>query len=94
METRKEVKEMEEQFDFGTALEKLKEGKKVYRVGWNGVGMWLELQRPDEHSKMTQPYIYIEYPKNINHHAYPNGSRTPWLASQADMLGEDWKEVK
>jgi hypothetical protein len=39
---------------------------------------------------MTLPYVYIEYPVNPKHHAYPNGSRCPWLASQTDMLSEDW----
>lgn len=78
---------MEEQFDFGIALWALKEGKKVTRKGWNGKGMWLELQKPDEHSKMTLPYIYLNYPKCDT---YPNGARVPWLASQTDMLSEDW----
>lgn len=82
---------MKDTMTFGEALEALKEGKQVYRDGWNGVGMWLSLQRPDEHSFMTAPYIYIEYPVNPNHHAHPNGSRTPWLASQNDMLSEDWR---
>lgn len=77
-------------FDFERALNVLKSGGKVYRQGWNGKGMWLELQRPDEHSKMTLPYIYIEYPPNPNHPVYPNGSRVPWIASQTDMLAEDW----
>ena len=81
-------------FDFGTALKLLKKGKKVARIGWNGVGMWLEMQKPDEHSKMTLPFIFIEYPVNPKHHAYPNGSRCPWFASQTDMLSEDWFEMK
>ena len=76
--------------DFGAALKALKEGKRVARKGWNGKGMWLTLQVPDKHSKMTLPYIYIEYPKNPKHHAYPDGSRCPWFASQTDMLSEDW----
>ncbi len=74
--------------DFGTALDMLKTGGRVAREGWNGKGMWLLLQRPDAHSKMTHPYIYIEYP--AGHVAYPNGSRVPWLASQTDLLAEDW----
>ena len=73
---------------FGDALAALKQGKRVAREGWNGKGMWLALQVPDEHSKMTLPYIYIEYPEG--HPAYPKGSRVPWLASQTDMLAEDW----
>lgn len=70
----------------------LKQGKKTARFGWNGKNMWLKLQVPDEHSKMTLPYIYIEYPQG--HPAYPNGSRVPWLASQTDILAEDWVVVE
>ena len=77
--------------DFGYALNALKEGRKVAREGWNGKDMWLELQVPDENSKMTLPYIYIEYP--AGHVAYPEGSRVPWLASQADLLAYDWQVV-
>lgn len=73
---------------FGQALDALKTGCRLCRAGWNGKGMWLQLQRPDEHSKMTLPYIYIEYPEG--HPAYPSGSRVPWLASQTDLLSEDW----
>jgi hypothetical protein len=74
--------------DFGKALENLKNGHRVCREGWNGKGMWILLQRPDENSKMTHPYIYIEYP--VGHAAYLNGSRVPWLASQTDMMADDW----
>lgn len=77
--------------NFGQALVWLKKGKAVYRTGWNGKGMWLQLQTPDANSKMTLPYIYIEYPKG--HPAYPNGSRVPWLASQTDLLAEDWNYI-
>jgi hypothetical protein len=81
----------EGKMDFCYALNALKEGQKVARSGWNGKGMWLLLQRPDENSKMTLPYIYIEYPGG--HPAYPDGSRVPWLASQTDILAEDWEIV-
>ena len=36
--------------NFGKALEALKEGKKVARAGWNGKGIYIELQLPDQHS--------------------------------------------
>lgn len=68
-------------FDFGIALSVLKDGQRVARQGWNGKGMHLELQRPDAHSKMTLPYIFM---KTVQ------GDRVPWLASQTDMLAEDW----
>jgi len=75
---------------FSTALLALEHGEKVTRTGWNGKGMWLELQRPDEHSKMTLPYIYLNYPKGEK---YPDGARVPWLASQTDLLADDWEVV-
>lgn len=81
----------DERMTFGDALQWLKAGAAVARKGWNGKGMWLRLQRPDAHSKMTLPYIFIEYPEG--HVAYPHGSRVPWLASQTDMLAEDWEVV-
>jgi hypothetical protein len=73
---------------FHFAMEAVKRGNKIARHGWNGKGMWIKLQVPDEHSKMTLPYLYIEYPKGSP--AYPNGSRVPWLASQTDLLFDDW----
>ena len=45
--------------NFGLAIEAAKMGKKIARKGWNGKGIYLELQVPDEHSKMTLPYLYI-----------------------------------
>lgn len=74
--------------NFGDALGRLREGGRVSRLGWNGKGMWLALQVPDANSKMTLPYIYIEYP--VGHTAYPQGCRVPWLASQTDILANDW----
>ena len=71
--------------NFGQAIEALKQGKKVARAGWNGKGMYLELQRPDAHSKMTLPYIYMYTAQ---------GDNVPWFASQTDMLSEDWVTVE
>lgn len=76
--------------NFGIALQTLKGGGKVTRSGWNGKGLWLELQRPDANSKMTLPYIYINYPVDAKN---TPGARVPWLASQTDMLAEDWHAV-
>lgn len=75
---------MEPNFDFGEALNRLKQGKSVVRAGWNGPGQSLTLQVPNENSKMTLPYIYI---KTVQ------GDLVPWLASQTDMLAVDWCEV-
>lgn len=66
----------------GKAVEALKAGKRVTRPGWNGKGMYLELQTPDENSKMTLPYIYMfTATKDL----------VPWLASQTDILADDWE---
>jgi hypothetical protein len=70
--------------DFGQALIALRGGARVARSGWNGKGMWLALQRPDAHSKMTLPYIYMKT---------ADDQQVPWLASQTDMLAEDWVVV-
>ena len=66
---------------FGYCIEGLRRGEKWSRSGWNGKGMYIEMQRPDEHSKMTLPYIYM---KTVQ------GDLVPWLASQTDILATDW----
>jgi hypothetical protein len=76
--------------DFGNALTVLKSGGKVQRDGWNGKGLWLELQTPDAQSKMTLPYLYLNYPDDAQN---TPGARVPWLASQTDVLAEDWQRV-
>ena len=76
---------MEEFMDFGGALISLNKGKMVFREGWNGIGMYLELQRPDERSKMSLPYIFI---KTVD------GEVVPWVASQTDLLAVDWLITK
>jgi hypothetical protein len=67
--------------NFGDALNALKGGKQVHRLGWNGRNMRLSMQRPDTMSKMTLPYIYMYT---------ADGNLVPWLASQTDMLSDDW----
>jgi hypothetical protein len=74
--------------DFGWALEKLWNGYSVARHGWSGSSIWVKLQYPDRNSKMTHPYLYIEYPSG--HKSYPDGMKVPWLASQTDLLENDW----
>ena len=69
---------------FSEALEELRDGRKVARHGWNGKNMWIALQKPDEHSKMTLPYIYM---------FTATGHLVPWLASQTDILANDWMSI-
>lgn len=68
----------------GWALSAMWLGQKVARKGWNGKGMWLSLQIPDQHSKMTVPYIYMKT---------ADENLVPWLASQTDILATDWEMV-
>ena len=70
--------------DIGGAIEALRDGDKVRRKGWNGKGMWLELQKPDDNSKMTLPYVYM---------STAQGDLVPWLCSQTDLLATDWEEA-
>ena len=83
--------------NFGDAIQALKNGKKVQRTGWNGKGLHLELQIPDENSKMTLPYIYMQYPSTPASDSAPSNhvnARVPWLASQTDMLAVDWQVIE
>ena len=76
--------------DFGWALNHLRQGKKLMRKGWNGKGIFIELQKPDEHSKMTHPYIFINTESLVSESGDACRNLVPWLASQTDMLAEDW----
>lgn len=71
--------------NIGEAVVALRHNKKVARNGWNGKNMWLELQVPDAHSKMSLPYVYM---KTADNHL------VPWLCSQTDLLAEDWTIVE
>lgn len=73
--------------DWGNALKHLKSGKPVTNANWNGSGLTVHLQIPDEHSKMTLPYFYLEYP--ADHKTTPN-ARVPWVPSVTDNLSESW----
>ena len=81
---------MREEQTFSRALEYLKQGYAVARYGWNGKGIYIKLQRPDEHSKMTQPYLYIETTGLQTDNPDAPKGRVPWAPSQTDLLAEDW----
>jgi hypothetical protein len=66
----------------GWAVKQMHNGAKVRRAGWNGKGMWLALQVPDDHSKMSLPYVYM---------STAQGDLVPWLCSQTDLLAADWE---
>ena len=80
--------------DFGWALRCLKQGKAVARKGWNGKGIYVKLQTPDANSKMTLPYTYIVTNGLVTDNPNAPKGTVPWLASQTDMLAEDWEVVE
>lgn len=83
---------------FGLAVEALKKGHRVSRAGWNGKGMWLALvEGPNWGIGGTAPY---DFP-GASHVSHGNfiGMKTadnkfvPWLASQTDVLADDWQVI-
>ena len=86
---------------FGLAIEALKLGKKVARAGWNGKGMWLVYVAGDVYEVARDVLISIDAPDRTNSNFLPwIGMKTadnkfvPWLASQTDVLADDWSIVE
>ena len=87
--------------NFGQAIEALKEGKKVSRTGWNGKNMYLWLKPPTiiKSDWCKDPMLKdivdnnggeMEALGTICMKTADNKILTGWLASQTDMLSEDW----
>ena len=84
---------------FGDALVYLKNGEKLTRKGWNGKDMFIFLV-PGSKFKVNRPPLLGIYPEGTEINYQPHidmktadDSIVPWLASQTDMLAEDW-EIK
>jgi len=83
--------------DFGEALRALKEGKKLARKGWNGKGMWLVLmpsfrvEEPNERTRAHGIAEAFECGGYIVMWTAQNIWQPGWLASQNDMLADDWE---
>lgn len=94
---------MPETFSFSIALSMLKDGRRVARTGWNGKGMWLclspgsvvaadklwanhnrEFAEENGGSARVLPYITMKTADDCI---------VPWLASQTDLLADDWMLV-
>ena len=82
--------------NFSWALDQVKDGKKVSRVGWNGKGMFIFLVNGSTFTVNRAPLlgIYAEGTE-INYHAHidmktADNLIVPWLCSQTDMLADDW----
>lgn len=93
--------------NFGQAIEALKEGKKVQRTGWNGKGMFLYYVPANRYPAVTDIGKEIgiaatggtqEWDGKVLYGAYiamktAQNNVVPWLASQTDVLAEDWEVV-
>lgn len=88
--------------EFGEAVKALKEGKKVARKGWNGKGMWIALMpalylEAGVVNGRTRKHIGEDVPLDSQPYIAmwtALGQWQPgWLASQADILAEDWELV-
>lgn len=84
-------------FTFGEAISRMKRGQKVARKGWNGKKQYIELASNISYVNPNGDII------NCEHDAIGNkaiafvgtsGVQMGWLASQADMLAEDWHVVE
>lgn len=85
--------------NFGEALAALKSGSKVARSGWNGKGMFLFLVPGSQFQVNRVPLLgvypegtQIEYRPHIDMRTV-DGQIVPWVASQSDMLCDDWELV-
>lgn len=82
--------------DFGKAIQLLKEGKRLQREGWNGKKQYIELASNISYKNNKNEIINVEH-EAIGNNAIAfigtSGVQIGWLASQADMLANDWKEV-
>ena len=82
--------------DFQTALTALKDGSRVAREGWDGKEMFLFLVQGSTFKVSRAPLNqFYEEGTEINYHAHvdmktANGDIVPWLASQTDLLANDW----
>lgn len=96
------MSETSKTMDFGQALKELKLGKKVCRKGWNGKGMYLWLlpaakvkaewcKEPRLRKLAEDNGGEVECLGSIRMYEADGKVLTGWLASQTDMLAEDWQ---
>ena len=82
---------------FGLAIEAAKKGNKIARVGWNGKAQYVELADAISYKKPDGTVVNIEH-EAIGNKALAfvgtSGTQMGWLASQADMLADDWQIVE
>ncbi len=83
--------------DFGKAIEAIKLGKKAARKGWNGKNQYIQLATGISYKTTTGEIVNCEH-EAIGNKAIAfvgtSGVQMGWLASQSDMLAEDWMIVE
>ena len=82
---------------FGLAIEALKLGKRVARAGWNGKGMWLAIAGVESEWRASiaggdMPQDWQGYSPFIAMYT-ADKLLVPWLASQTDVLADDWQLI-
>ena len=81
---------------FGLAIEAAKKGKRIARKGWNGKGQYVELATAISYASPIGAVVNAEHDA-IGNQALAfvgtSGVQMGWLASQADMLADDWMIV-
>ena len=82
---------------FGLAIEAAKMGKKIARAGWNGKNQYVELAYYISYKNNAAEVVNVNH-CNIGNKAFAfvgtSGVQMGWLASQADMLADDWQIVE
>ena len=92
--------------NFGKAIESLKEGNKVARKGWNGKGMFismtggkvLDIEKDDIWTKSIRDVAVsnggtVELLPYLSMKTADNKVQIGWIASQSDVLAEDWEVI-
>ena len=77
--------------DFSAALTCLKMGDRIARAGWNGKGMWLEMAKAGTYYDVDSLQQPLSLPFIVMFTA--SGETVPWLASQSDIIANDWETV-
>ena len=80
--------------DFSDAIRQVKKGARIQREGWNGKNQYVELATNISYKNAENQIVNVEHDaigNNALAFVGTSGVQIGWLASQADMLAEDWK---
>ena len=80
-----------ENLNFSQALEKLKKGQKICRTGWNGKGMFLCFVGAKDYNINAKVHKNSVYLAPWIAMKTADGKLVPWVASQTDILADDWQ---